>query len=55
MEWFVPSSELRLAWRDLGLRIGTWPVCSALARRRLALDPRAVEREIRDSNEPQGY
>jgi 2-polyprenyl-6-methoxyphenol hydroxylase-like FAD-dependent oxidoreductase len=34
--WFVPDSRVRLALRDLMMRMSTWPVVSQLARRRFA-------------------
>ncbi|WP_043410346.1 FAD-dependent monooxygenase [Archangium violaceum] len=36
--WFVPESRLRLALRDLGLRMSLWPVASSVFRRRMAAE-----------------
>lgn len=37
-DWFVPSNGFALAWRDLGLRMASWPFASALARRSLSIE-----------------
>jgi 2-polyprenyl-6-methoxyphenol hydroxylase-like FAD-dependent oxidoreductase len=37
-DWFVPSSDLRLSLRDLGLKVALWPVVSSMVRKRFATD-----------------
>lgn len=34
--WFVPESQIKIALRDLALRLSAWPIASRLVRRELA-------------------
>src|SRR5262249_54970453 len=42
--WFVPDTKLKLVFRDLMLRVSTWPLAAAFARRGLAGDSVLADR-----------
>jgi len=37
-DWFLPDTPVRLALRNLALRISTWPVAAAMVRRRMGAE-----------------